>query len=384
VYPCRTLRALVIGAGPAGLAVALSLRAVGVEPVVFEQFEQPRTGGTGLTLWPNALAALAAFHVDKPVREIALPAEGNVIRTASGGLLHEIPGPEMRLRFGGTGIALLRSDLVGALLDLLGDGVVRAGQRCVGYRAAGDRVAARFADGTEEWGDLLVGADGIRSAVRSQFCGGKDLLRYAGYSVWRGVTRFALGSAAGLLTIGPGAQFGLFPMRDARAYWFASMSLPAGRATTLPARPLLLDRFGHWHRPIPDVLQATADTEIVITDSYDRAPLRRWGTGRVTLVGDAAHPSTPNLGQGTCQAFEDAAVLGHRLGLGDDVEAALRAYESARRSRANSMTNRARRLGQLGGWRNPAACWLRDQLMKHAPRGPGIRQMERMFAFNMQ
>lgn len=378
----RSLSALIVGSGPGGLATALSLRSAGITSVVFEQSKKLRPVGTGLTLWPNALAALAVFGADKPVRNVGFPAEGNQIRTATGRLLDDVPASWMREVVGSTGIALLRSELIDALLDLLGPGVVRAGARCVGYRANRDRVVARFADGTEEAADLLVGADGLRSVIRSQLHGGGDRLRYAGYPVWRGVTEYPLGTAPGLLTMGPGAQFGLFPMRHNQVYWFATVSLPEARAATLPAHALLLDQFGGWHEPIRDVLDATAQEQIVVTDSYDRPPLQWWGRGRVTLVGDAAHPSTPNLGQGTCQAFEDAAVLGHWLGRHDDVESALRRYELARIDRANGVTTQARRLGQVGQWRSPLPCWLREQLIRYAPRGPRMRQMERMFAFS--
>jgi 2-polyprenyl-6-methoxyphenol hydroxylase-like FAD-dependent oxidoreductase len=375
-------RVLVIGGGPAGLAAALALRARGIEPLVFDQVERPGRAGTGLTLWPNALAALATFGAEQPIREAGLASEGNEIRTPSGTLLDAIAGAEMRERFGGTGIALHRADLVGRLLEPLGAGVVRTCARCVGYRDEGWRVVAAFADGVEVAGDALVGADGIRSLVRSQLMGGSDALRYCGYAVWRGVTDFPLAPAPGLLTMGAGAQFGLFPMRNDRAYWFASLAMEAGRARTLPARRLLLERFGSWHPPIGDVLEATADAQILVTDIYDRRPLRRWGRGRVTLAGDAAHPSAPTLGQGTCQAFEDAAVLAHRLGSHDDVVSALRDYESSRRSRANGLTVQARRLGTRGKVRRPAGVWLREQAMRRAPREPRMRQMERMFAFS--
>lgn len=379
-----------VGAGPAGLAVALAVRAAGYRPLVLEKTgaDEQRVG-TALTLWPNALEALAELGAGPrggadgglaaAVRALGQPAEGNQIRTADGRLLDDIPASVMR-GLGGTGLALLRSELVGVLRDRLGAGTIRTGAHCLGWTRAGDRVVAHLADGTEEVGDLLIGADGLRSAVRRQLLGGRDALRYAGYPVWRGVTEYDLGPAPGLLSMGPGAQFGLFPMRDGRAYWFASLALPAGRATELPAREFLAERFGDWRQPVPAVLAATSDQQILVTDIYDRRPLRRWGCGPVVLVGDAAHPSTPNLGQGTCQALEDAAVLGHHLRRYGHGDQALRAYESARRSRANGLTRQARMFGQIGQWRHPVACWLREQMIRRFPREPRLRQLARTFA----
>jgi 2-polyprenyl-6-methoxyphenol hydroxylase-like FAD-dependent oxidoreductase len=378
----QPLRALIVGGGPGGLATALALRSVGVDALVFEQSGQPGSRvGTGLTLWPNALAALAAFDADKPVRDVGFPAQGNQIVVPGGALLDDVPAALMRERFGGTGIALLRSELIDVLLSLLGPDVVRTSMRYQGYRAEGNRVVACFADGAEEVGDLLIGADGLRSVVRSQLHDGGERLRYAGYPVWRGVTGYPLGRAPGVLTMGRAAQFGLFPMRNNRVYWFATVPMAEGHAATLPARAVLLDRFGDWHAPIGAVLAASRPEEIVVTDIYDRPPMRRWGRGRVTLMGDAAHPSTPELGQGTCQAFEDAAVLGRCLGRHPDVAYALERYESVRRARANVMATQARRLGRLGQWGNPLACWLRAQFIRHSPRGPRMRQLGRMFTF---
>jgi len=376
-------RALVIGAGPAGLATAIALRSRGMEAHVFEQSGRLDGAGTGLTLWPNALRALATFGADEPIREAGLAAEGNEIRTADGRLLDVVSGDQMRARFGGTGIALHRAELVEALVELATTDVVHLGARCVGYSLEGPRVAARFADGSEVAGDLLVGADGINSRVRAQVVARDDLLRYGGYAVWRGVAKLSLGRAPGMLAMGAGAQFGAFPMRDGRAYWFASLTMREGVGRTLPARALLRERFDGWLDPVCDLLDATADEQIVVSDIYDSRPLRRWGRGAVTLVGDAAHPSAPTLGQGTCQAFEDAAALAHRLATPGPIEPALRAYESCRRRRANGMTRQARRLGQVGKWRRPASVWLREQLIGRSPSGPRMRQMERMFAFDV-
>lgn len=374
-------RAIVVGAGPAGLAAALALRAAGYTPVVLEQADVRRPAGTALTLWPNAMAALAELGVDAAVGTVGCPAEGNQIRTAGGRLLDDVPGATMRERFGGVGITLFRSDLTAVLLDRVGPAVVRTGARCVGFTRTADTVVARLADGTEEVGEVLIGADGLRSVVRAQLVDGPDPLRYAGCPVWRGVAEYDLGTAPGLLSMGRGEQFGLFPMRDGRAYWFASLPMPSGRAAGIAAAPLLRERFGHWHAPVRAVLAATPDRHIIATDIFDRHPLRRWSSGRVTLVGDAAHPSTPNLGQGTCQALEDAAVLARWLRRGDAVPEALRGYEADRLPRANRLTRQAALLGRLGRWRSPLACWLRDQMMSRAPTGPRQRQLAEMFAF---
>src|SRR5581483_8104147 len=147
-------------------------------------------------------------------------------------------------------------------------------------------------------------------------------------------------------------------------------------------RQMLLRAFGRWHPPIRAVLEATDDTAIVATDILEVAPPRRWSVGRVTLLGDAAHPSTPNLGQGACQAFEDAAVLGRALREHAHVPTALRAYEAQRVRRANAMTAQARWMGRMGQWRGGLACWLRDQMILRTPAPLGRRNLRWMFDFD--
>lgn len=374
-------RAIVIGAGPAGLAAALAARAAGYTPLVVEQAAELRPVGTALTLWPNALAALAELNLREEVLVVGCPAEGNQIRTATGRLLDDVSGQGMRERFGGTGVTLLRSELVEVLLDRLGRDAVRPGVRCVGYTCGADTVVARFADGSEESGALLIGADGLRSVVRSHLVSGPDPLRYAGYPVWRGIAAYDLGDAPGSLSMGRGAQFGMFPMRGGRTYWFASLRLPRDQAKAIPALPLLRERFANWHAPISEVLSATPPERIIVTDIYDRRPLRQWSRGRVTLVGDAAHPSEPTLGQGTCQALEDAAVLARCLRGTSTIPDALGAYEAIRLRRANGLTRQAAMLGWLGLWRNPLSCWLREQMMTRMPLRLRQRQLAQMFAF---
>ena len=144
----------------------------------------------------------------------------------------------------------------------------------------------------------------------------------------------------------------------------------------------MLGRFGGWHEPIRAIIEATDEAAIVVTEIYDRRPTRRSGAGRVTLVGDAAHPSPPNLGQGACQAIEDAAVLGGCLRGADDVPRALRVYEARRAPRANAVTAQARWMGLLGGWHRWPLPWLRDCLIKGLPDGLNVRYLRWLCRFD--
>lgn len=370
-------RAVVIGAGPAGLATAIALRKAGVDTVVYERATDLRKEGTGLTLWPNGLAALDAFGAGAAARGAALAAPGMSIRSYTGRVLYEVSGSLLD-SIGGRGVAVHRAELLQALADMLDPDMIRFAAQCVSVRTEPNRAVATFADGREVSADLVIGADGIRSVVRSASqLGGR--LRYGGCTVWRATIPFRLPPCPGLLFLGSSGQFGLWRLPDERVYWFAST--PAAESANKRGASRPPDWFSTWHEPIPDLLAATPTEQIMVTDIYDSRPLRAWSTGRVVLVGDAAHPSMPNMGQGTSQAFEDAAVLAGCLGAGLGVAAALRTYESRRRRRARAAWSQARLMAHLGGWSSPAACWMREWMMSAAPQRVQIRQLERLFTF---
>jgi 2-polyprenyl-6-methoxyphenol hydroxylase-like FAD-dependent oxidoreductase len=378
-------QAIVVGAGPGGLATALALRHAGVEATVYERRHELDEIGSGLTLWPNAMRALEAIGMAGAVRAVSAPAHGIAIRSASGRIL-DATGPElMRQRFEGGGAALHRADLQRVLADAVGRESIRLGAAVAAVDQDERGAVATLADGSRQRADLLVGADGIRSRVRAAALGDVPL-RYAGYTVWRAVAQADTPDAAGTLTMGRGAQFGLFPMTGGRVYWFASLNVPERTAATAAGaagRARLLASFDGWHEPIPAVIAATPPDAIVATAIHDTEPQPRRAAGRVALVGDAAHPATPALGQGACQAIEDAVVLGQTLAAGAAVPGALREYERRRVDRTNAMTRQARQMGAMGQWENRAACWLRDRMIERTPMRLRVRQLERMFSFDL-
>jgi 2-polyprenyl-6-methoxyphenol hydroxylase-like FAD-dependent oxidoreductase len=330
------------------------------------------------------MKALTILGVADAVRSVSLPTAGIAMRAWRGEWLFDVmPSDRLEAASDLSGAAMRRSDLLDALLEALGKDTVRFGARCVGYTQDGGRVTAYFDDGSQACGSVLVGADGIRSSIRAQMLG-KTKLRYAGYAVWRGVARFKLDRNVGVTTMGRGAQFGFFPMRQDRVYWFASMNAPEGEQDS-PAgpRPRLLECFGNWHEPIKEIIEATDQSSIIRTDIYDQDPLSRWSDGRVTLLGDAAHPATPTMGQGACQAIEDAVVLAACLGANPNAAQALKAYEGRRMKRTGAITMQSRRMGEMGRWKNPLACWLRDRLIKNIPNRARLRQLGEMFRFDV-
>jgi 2-polyprenyl-6-methoxyphenol hydroxylase-like FAD-dependent oxidoreductase len=372
--------ALVIGGGIGGLAAALGLRRAGWGVSVFERAPEIAEVGAGIAIWANGLRALDALGVGPAVRALGLPEGEGWLRDWRGAPLLPLATAEARARYPELGLMLHRADLHALLLEALGRDAVRLDARLVDLADDGAGVEAVFADGTRARGDLLVGADGLHSMVRVRLHGDGPP-RYAGYTAWRAVVPFDAARLRPGESWGRGARFGHAPLPAGRVYMFATRNAPAGERGPGGERAELLRSFGDWHDPIPALLDAVREEDLLRNDIYDRPVLRRWGRGRVTLLGDAAHPMTPNLGQGACQALEDAVVLARHLSGGAGAEPALRAYEAERAPRANAFVTRSRQAGAVGQWSHPLAVRLRTGLVRHVIGRLQPRQLAEMAAF---
>jgi 2-polyprenyl-6-methoxyphenol hydroxylase-like FAD-dependent oxidoreductase len=357
-------RAVVVGGGIGGLTAGIALRRVGWDVSVYERAAELREVGAGITLWTNAVKVLRALGVGPAVEAVAHPIARSEVRSWRGRLINTIDFAAMSGRLGVPTVGVHRADLQATLADALGREHLRLGAEFVGYEQDAGGVTARFADGSAERGDVLIGADGLRSAVRRQMLGDGPP-RYAGYTAWRGVgmiDRPEVSLGVTVLAMGRGSQAGLLPIGKGRTYWFATANVPPGGDGPGDHRADLLRRFGDWWPAIPAAVEATPAGAVIRNDIVDRPPVRRWADGRVALLGDAAHPTTPNMGQGACQAIESAAVLARHLTDAADIPAALAAYAESRFARTAMITNRSWTLGKVFALESGWACWLRDRL----------------------
>jgi 2-polyprenyl-6-methoxyphenol hydroxylase-like FAD-dependent oxidoreductase len=227
--------------------------------------------------------------------------------------------------------------------------------------------------------DVVVGADGIRSAVRASLFG-EQPLRYGGHRAWRASTELEheLIGDRFVEVWGRGGGFGFGPAGGGRVYWYCFEAVPEDTPAPASSREHFLQRYGDWFNPIPTLIESTDPEVIAPTFTYDRRPARRWGRGRVTLLGDAAHPMKPNIGQGAAQALEDAVALGQSLAGTADAEVALRAYERRRRRRANAVVRASRQAGRAAEVRSRAGAAVRDALTKALPDRLVIAQQRRI------
>ncbi len=373
-------KVIVIGAGIGGLGVAAGLRRAGFDVEVYEQAAELKPVGAGIALWANALHALRKLGFEGSLPAYREPMVAG-IRTSAGRLLVETESEHLRQKFGEISAVVHRGDLQDALLALYG-GPVHLGKALASFEERGDRVVAAFHDGTEVEGDMLIGADGLHSAVRAQLHPG-EALRYSGYVAWRGVVPFDIQKTTPGETWGPGRRFGQAPLPGNRVYWFATENTPAGGHAPEGEKAHLLELFRGWHAPIEELIRATPETAILRHDIHDRPPIAHWGRGRVTLLGDAAHPTTPNLGQGGCMALEDAAVLVDCLLAGNETTVSLRNYEERRKPRTSQLVTQAWNIGRVGQWENPLAVGLRNAMVRLAMPLMQDRQMEAVIGYRV-
>jgi 2-polyprenyl-6-methoxyphenol hydroxylase-like FAD-dependent oxidoreductase len=365
-------RLIIAGGGIGGMTAALALHRAGIAVTVYEQAPAFTEIGAGMSLWPNATRVLGSLGVLEPVLAAGeIVAQFNLFRP-NGKLISAIP----MAGFHTPALCIHRADLHQALRAQLPGGCVVSGQRLESFVQDPGRVIARFSSGLEAAADGLVGADGINSAVRAQIHGQSEPI-YRGYCIWRGIAPETPGAVRGLIseTWGPGRRFGILPMGRGRVCWYATLNGEPSRADAPEGRKAeVRDLFRDWHAPIGALIESTDPADIIKNDARDRKPLKSWGEGLVTLLGDAAHPITPNVGQGACMAIEDGACLAKFLVGTPDIAAAFRAYEARRGPRTGYVSRQARRIGTIGQWEHPWVVKGRDLVTRLVlSRAPDMR-----------
>jgi 2-polyprenyl-6-methoxyphenol hydroxylase-like FAD-dependent oxidoreductase len=357
-------RVIVVGAGIGGLATSIALKPKDVEVVLLERAPDLAKVelGTGVTLWPNAMLVLDKLGVAAAVRERGAILNCFEQRTARGRLLSRWPTDEMGKRVGAPLCGVNRSDLHAALAEAGGDSV-RTGARVEGFSAGSDgRVEVRIEGGATESGDVLVGADGIESVIRKQLLGDKPL-RHSGLIMWR-ATMDQLDPAITpgvdfTAWWGAGTKFIVFRSGPERWTMEAAVTAPPGEQDPPDQAGLIHERFKGFADPVHAIIDVAGRGPIFRTDVFDRPPDEKWGEGRVTLLGDAAHAMTFAVGQGAAQALEDALAIADAV-TAPDLESALRDYEKRRMARAAKFQNMAWKLARAGALTKPPGPQIRN------------------------
>lgn len=368
----NNLKVVVIGAGIGGLTAGIALKQAGYEVEIYDRVKEMRPVGAGISLWSNGVKVLNRLGLGEKMAKIGGVMERMEYRTKSGELINDIDLMPLIHQVGQRPYPVARRDLQTMLVEAF-PGEVKLDHKCIGVEENETEITATFENGHQATGDLLVAADGVRSILRTYVLGEEVQPKYGGYINWNGLVAADEDLApknSWAIYVGDHKRASLMPVAGDRFYFFFDVPLPKGT----PANPdnyktELREHFQGWAKPVQLLIDRLDPYAVARPEIHDVGPIERFVRGRVALLGDSAHATCPDLGQGGCQAMEDGLVLTNYLittNLG--VEYALKRYEMERKERANAVVQKARsRAEQIHGKDPDVTQQWYDQLTKEKP-----------------
>jgi len=339
----------IIGAGMGGLTTGIALKKFGHQVTIYEQAEQILAMGAAISLWSNGVKCLNYLGLTDQVAKLG----GQMDHLAymdglTGDVMTQFSLHPLIAEVGQRPYPVSRSDLQNMLMDEFGRENIHLGKKMLSFTEANDVVTVQFADGTQVQTQLLVGADGTHSITRAYVLGEQVERRYAGYVNWNGLVEISEDYAPAdqwTTYVGEGKRVSLMPVADHRFYFFFDVPLPAGLENNRSNyKALLKEYFTGWCPQVQKLIDNINEQTTNRVEIHDIEPFAQFYKGRVVIVGDAAHSTTPDIGQGGCQAMEDAIYLARSLQINTlGLQDALKRYQNKRNERANELVLRARK-----------------------------------------
>ncbi len=375
----------IIGGGIAGLttAIALGRYRPDLKVSIYECSREMKPVGAGLALAANAVRAFEQLGLSQHLLEGGRVLERFQILDKRGRVITQTDHLAANAAFNTvSNFAIHRADLQRLLLDQLRDTPLHLGKLASNFASDGRKVVVEFDDATAIETDFVIATDGVHSMFRRRLLP-KSQLRFAGYTCWRGVTEhipMGFDPSMATETWAGGKRFGIVPLRDGQIYWFATVQSPMLADPQFAAywKTDLLGTFGDLHAPVSELIAGTDDDRILWNDIVDFKPVDRFAFGNILLLGDAAHATTPNMGQGACQAIEGAVILGKTLQSHVDLRKGFKVFEEKRLPRTRFIVNRSWQLGKIGQIGNPVLAGIRDFLFRQIPVSANTRQVKTM------
>lgn len=375
----------ILGGGIGGLTIAIALQRKNFDVVVYESAPQLKAVGAGLGLAGNAMKAFREIGIADDVMKESKILKRVVIRNPKGKVLISTDSEEVSKRFGVVNnFTIHRADLHHVLISKLKPGTIQLGKICMDFQQTAQGVKLFFKDFSTAEADYLIAADGVHSMARKKLIK-ESKTRYAGYTCWRGVTdelpeNFNPDETSE--TWGQGTRVGIVPMTKGRVYWFVCVNATADDPLMRSLTPMdLLTFCGDFHDPIPALIRKT--NKMIWNDIIDIEPISQFAFDRVVLMGDAAHATTPNMGQGACMAIEDAVVLANLIEQ-SPVEEAFKLFEARRIRRTTKIVNDSWQLGKMAQWENPFMTSLRNMMISLVPKSVADNQFKFIYDVSLK
>ena len=369
----------IIGAGIGGLTTALTLKQRGLNVNIFESSAEIKSVGAGIILANNAMQVFQKLGLQEKIENAGNKISFMKITDEQLKPLSVVNLVEYEQKYGVSNIAIHRGELQKILANEIGFDNINLSKRL--SKIEKNRLfKLTFEDNSTIESKLVIGADGIKSVVRNQLFK-KSTLRNPNQICWRGICEIDLPQKYHNElneAWGKGKRFGFVKISDKKVYWYALVNSKNVEISDVN----LTDFFSEFHSDILYILSATKKEQIIVSDILDLKPIDKWQRENVCLVGDAAHATTPNLGQGACQAIEDAYVLGKLLDNGMAIENTFKAYENLRRKKAHTIVNTSWTIGKMAHIENKFGIWLRNFAMKNMPKSANKKQMDMIFNLN--
>jgi len=373
-------RILIIGGGIAGLTTALALQKMNLDFIVLEAVPEIKAVGAGISLAGNAMRALTKLGVDEEVKRRGHLISSMIIEDDKGKRISIMDAEKLSREYGLDNVAIHRADLHQVLLTSIDTNRIVTGKKAIDFSEEPGGITIFFDDGSKEQGSAAIIADGIHSGLRKKLLPGVSP-RYSGYTCWRGVVenRWNIQHHA-VETWGSKGRFGYVPIGNNKVYWFACKNAPIkDEMMSLFRISDLVDNFKSYTYPIPEILKDTSDADLILSDIVDLKPISQYAFNRILLLGDAAHATTPNLGQGACMAMEDALFVAEEINRQPkNIVNAFKSFEQKRVPRAQYIVNTSFRLGKLAQWENPVLTKFRNMLFRLIPDWVNEKQVARV------
>jgi len=343
------MNVVIIGAGMGGLTTGIALKKFGHQVRIFEQTEKILPVGAAISLWSNGVKCLNYLGLTDKIAKLGGQMDDLAyVDGLTGDVMTQFSLLPLIEEVGQRPYPVARADLQNMLMDEFGRDQIYLGKKMVSLEDKTDSVEVHFADGSSTQADLLIGADGTHSLTRTYVLGQQVQRRYAGYVNWNGLVEISedLAPAQQWTTyVGEGKRASLMPVADGKFYFFLDVPLPAGLDNNRDEyKKLLKQYFVDWCQPVQQLIERLDPQKTNRVEIHDIEPFTQFYKGRVVILGDAAHSTTPDIGQGGCQAMEDAIYLARALQINTfGLEAALSRYQNKRNERANELVLRARK-----------------------------------------